>query len=67
MDRLDTKAILTSLQVSHESVRFIDSAAQASALREWEQRTDPCGQTVARLQSLEGALVGISFAPALHA
>jgi catechol 2,3-dioxygenase-like lactoylglutathione lyase family enzyme len=32
-----------------------------------DARTEPWGQTVARLQSVEGAIVGISFAPALHA
>ena len=30
-------------------------------------RTEPWGQTVARLQSTEGAIVGISYAPWLHA
>jgi catechol 2,3-dioxygenase-like lactoylglutathione lyase family enzyme len=30
-------------------------------------REEPWGQTVARLQSLEGAIVGISYAPWLHA
>ncbi len=29
-------------------------------------RTEPWGQTVARLQSIEGAIVGISYAPWLH-
>jgi hypothetical protein len=29
-------------------------------------RDEPWGQTVARLQSLEGVIVGISYAPALH-
>jgi hypothetical protein len=29
-------------------------------------RTEPWGQTVARLQTLEGAIVGISYAPWLH-
>src|SRR3954454_7306936 len=29
-------------------------------------RTEPWGQTVARLQSIEGLIVGISYAPALH-
>ena len=32
-----------------------------------DARTEPWGQTVARLQSAEGAIVGISFAPELHA
>jgi catechol 2,3-dioxygenase-like lactoylglutathione lyase family enzyme len=30
-------------------------------------REEPWGQTVVRLQSLEGAIVGISYAPSLHA
>jgi catechol 2,3-dioxygenase-like lactoylglutathione lyase family enzyme len=29
-------------------------------------REEPWGQTVARLQSPEGAIVGVSYAPALH-
>jgi hypothetical protein len=29
-------------------------------------REEPWGQTVVRLQSPEGAIVGISYAPALH-
>jgi catechol 2,3-dioxygenase-like lactoylglutathione lyase family enzyme len=29
-------------------------------------RTEPWGQTVARLQSVEGVIVGISYAPSLH-
>jgi catechol 2,3-dioxygenase-like lactoylglutathione lyase family enzyme len=31
-----------------------------------DAREEPWGQTVARLQSLEGSIVGISYAPALH-
>jgi catechol 2,3-dioxygenase-like lactoylglutathione lyase family enzyme len=31
-----------------------------------DRREEPWGQTVARLQSEEGAIVGISFAPSLH-
>jgi catechol 2,3-dioxygenase-like lactoylglutathione lyase family enzyme len=30
-------------------------------------RTEPWGQTVARLQSVEGVIVGISYAPSMHA
>jgi catechol 2,3-dioxygenase-like lactoylglutathione lyase family enzyme len=30
-------------------------------------REEPWGQTVVRLQSLEGSIVGISYAPSLHA
>jgi len=29
-------------------------------------RTEPWGQTVTRLQSLEGLIIGISYAPSLH-
>jgi len=29
-------------------------------------RTEPWGQTVIRLQSIEGVIVGISYAPSLH-
>jgi catechol 2,3-dioxygenase-like lactoylglutathione lyase family enzyme len=31
-----------------------------------EARKEPWGQTVARLQSVEGAIIGISFAPWFH-
>lgn len=31
-----------------------------------DARTEPWGQTVARLQSIEGVVVGISYAPSMH-
>ncbi len=31
-----------------------------------EARTEPWGQTVARLQSTEGAIIGVSYAPWMH-
>lgn len=31
-----------------------------------DARTEPWGQTVARLQSIEGAVIGMSFAPWMH-
>jgi catechol 2,3-dioxygenase-like lactoylglutathione lyase family enzyme len=31
-----------------------------------EARTEPWGQTVARLQSSEGAIIGLSYTPSLH-
>ena len=52
-----------------------DAAAVGPATQELEQagyellhppRTEPWGQTVARLQSPEGVVVGISYAPVLH-
>jgi catechol 2,3-dioxygenase-like lactoylglutathione lyase family enzyme len=52
-----------------------DATAVAPAAQELEDagytllhpvREEPWGQTVARLQSPEGAIVGISYAPSLH-
>jgi catechol 2,3-dioxygenase-like lactoylglutathione lyase family enzyme len=52
-----------------------DAAAVSAAAHELEQagfallhpaRTEPWGQTVARLQSPEGAIIGISYIPAFH-
>jgi catechol 2,3-dioxygenase-like lactoylglutathione lyase family enzyme len=52
-----------------------DAAEVGSAARELEHagfallhppRTEPWGQTVARLQSPEGAIVGISYIPMFH-
>jgi catechol 2,3-dioxygenase-like lactoylglutathione lyase family enzyme len=31
-----------------------------------DARTEPWGQTVARLQSHEGAIIGLSYAPSMH-
>ena len=63
--------------VPQVSIEFdvVDAAAVGPAARELEQagfellhppREEPWGQTVARLQSPEGAIVGISYAPVLH-
>ena len=63
--------------VPQVSIEFdvADAASVAPAARELEQagyellhpsREEPWGQTVARLQSPEGAVVGISFIPMLH-
>jgi hypothetical protein len=63
--------------VPQVSIEFdvVDAAAVAPAARELEQagyellhgaREEPWGQTVARLQSSEGAIIGISYAPVLH-
>ena len=67
----------TERAVPQVSIEFDveDAAAVAPAARELAQagyellhdaREEPWGQTVARLQSPEGAIVGISYAPALH-
>lgn len=43
-----------------------DELKQAGYMLLHEARTEPWGQTVARLQSSEGAIVGLSYAPSLH-
>ncbi|HEX6666540.1 MAG TPA: hypothetical protein VF081_08110 [Solirubrobacterales bacterium] len=63
--------------VPQASVEFevADAAAVATAAEELEQRgfvllhgsrEEPWGQTVARLQSVEALIIGISYAPWLH-
>ena len=63
--------------VPQVSIEFdvADAAAVGAAAKELKQagyellhpaREEPWGQTVARLQSPEGAVIGISYAPALH-
>ncbi|HEX3647451.1 MAG TPA: VOC family protein [Pseudonocardiaceae bacterium] len=63
--------------VPQVSIEFdLDSAdAVAAAVRELragghvlihETKTEPWGQTLARLQSPEGAIVGISYSPQMH-
>src|SRR5438477_1023668 len=63
--------------VPQVSIEFdvADAAAVGPAVRELQQagyellhppREEPWGQTVARLQSPEGAVIGISYAPVLH-
>lgn len=67
----------TDRPVPQVSIEFDvdDPDGVAAAARELEEsghtllhgaRTEPWGQTVARLQSPEGAIVGISYAPQLH-
>jgi catechol 2,3-dioxygenase-like lactoylglutathione lyase family enzyme len=63
--------------VPQVSIEFdvADAEAVGAAAEELQQagyellhppREEPWGQTVARLQSVEGAIIGISYAPALH-
>jgi catechol 2,3-dioxygenase-like lactoylglutathione lyase family enzyme len=63
--------------VPQVSIEFdvADAAAVGVAAQELQQagfellhpaREEPWGQTVARMQSLEGAIVGISYTPSLH-
>jgi catechol 2,3-dioxygenase-like lactoylglutathione lyase family enzyme len=67
----------TERPVPQVSIEFdvADAEEVLPAARELEQagyellhgpRTEPWGQTVARLQSPEGAIIGISYAPVLH-
>ena len=67
----------TERPVPQVSIEFDvgDAGAVASASRELERagyqmlhppREEPWGQTVARLQSPEGAVLGISYTPVLH-
>jgi catechol 2,3-dioxygenase-like lactoylglutathione lyase family enzyme len=63
--------------VPQVSIEFdvADAEGVSTAAQELEQdgyellhgaREEPWGQTVARLQSPEGAIIGISYAPSLH-
>ena len=63
--------------VPQVSIEFdvADAPAASEAAQELQQagyellhpaREEPWGQTVARLQSPEGAIIGISYAPSLH-
>lgn len=65
-------------QVPQVAIEFevADIDSVAAACRELEAhgyepfhapRTEPWGQTIARVQSIEGAIIGISFAPWMHA
>jgi catechol 2,3-dioxygenase-like lactoylglutathione lyase family enzyme len=67
----------TERPVPQVSIEFdvADPEAVRAAAQELQQagyellhpvREEPWGQTVARLQSLEGAIIGISYAPSLH-
>jgi hypothetical protein len=63
--------------VPQVSIEFdvADAAAVGAAAQDLQQagyallhpaREEPCGQTVARLQSIEGAIIGISYVPSMH-
>ena len=59
-----------SVEFEVESVDAVQAAADELRADGFtmlhEARTEPWGQTVARLQSPEGAIVGVSFAPWMH-
>jgi catechol 2,3-dioxygenase-like lactoylglutathione lyase family enzyme len=60
----------TSLEFEVGDADAVQSAAEELRQRGFsllhDRREEPWGQTVARLQSEEGSIIGISFAPALH-
>ncbi len=59
-----------SVEFEVESAEAVQAAADELRQQGFtllhDAREEPWGQTVARLQSLEGAIVGISYAPSLH-
>jgi catechol 2,3-dioxygenase-like lactoylglutathione lyase family enzyme len=59
-----------SMEFEVEGVTAVQAAAQelrdAGYTLLHDARTEPWGQTVARLQTIEGLIVGISYAPSLH-
>ena len=59
-----------SLEFEVRDAEAVQSAAEELRQRGFtllhDRREEPWGQTVARLQSEEGSIIGISFAPSLH-
>ena len=59
-----------SLEFEVESAQAVQTAAEELQSTGFSllhpAREEPWGQTVARLLSIEGSIVGISYAPALH-
>ena len=59
-----------SLEFEVEDANAVQAAADELSDRGFtllhQPREEPWGQTVARLQSVEGLIVGVSFAPSLH-
>ena len=59
-----------SIEFEVESLAAVEQAGQELEAQGFKllhaARTEPWGQTVARLLSDEGAIIGISFAPSMH-
>src|SRR3954447_6766298 len=59
-----------SVEFEVGSAEAVEAAAQEVAAAGYQllhgAREEPWGQTVARLQTLEGVIVGISFVPSMH-
>ena len=60
----------TSIEFEVEDADSVSSSAKELIAAGYkilhEVRTEPWGQVIARIQTLEGAIVGISYAPWLH-
>jgi len=60
-----------SIEFEVASLAAVSSAAEELQQRGYQllhaAKTEPWGQTVARMQTPEGAILGISFAPWMHA
>ncbi len=59
-----------SIEFEVENAEAVETAAEELRDKGFtllhESRVEPWGQTVARLQSIEGLIIGISYAPWLH-
>ena len=59
-----------SIELEVDGSDAVESAAEELRERGFEllhdARQEPWGQTVARLQSIEGSVIGVSYAPWLH-
>jgi uncharacterized glyoxalase superfamily protein PhnB len=59
-----------SVEFEVQDARAVQAAAEelrdAGYTLLHDARMEPWGQTVARLQTIEGLIVGISYAPSLH-
>lgn len=59
-----------SIEFEVENAEAVEAAAEELRGKGFtllhESRVEPWGQTVARLQSIEGLIIGISYAPWLH-
>jgi catechol 2,3-dioxygenase-like lactoylglutathione lyase family enzyme len=66
----DRPAPQVSIEFDVESPEAVQAAAQELEARGFQlvhaAREEPWGQTVARLLSIEGAIIGISFIPSMH-
>jgi catechol 2,3-dioxygenase-like lactoylglutathione lyase family enzyme len=66
----DTPVPQVGIEFDVENPEAVEAAAQELEARGFEllhgARKEPWGQTVARLLSIDGAIIGISFVPSMH-